>query len=76
MSKEKIVPIALWDWFFVVLWFVVTGTIFWAVQAKNDLLLGLILPVVLIGVTLYLLIRYLLEQGAMLKAIKEMHEQK
>jgi len=72
MSKEdKSVQIGFVEWFFVALFFVIIGLAFWSVYAQNDMVTGYLFPIVLIIVVVYFGIRYICEQGKMLKAIKE-----
>lgn len=68
MSKED--KITAFDWILVILWFLVTGLLFWAQQSQNNIIIGMLLPIVLMGVILYLFIRYLFEQKAMLENMR------
>jgi hypothetical protein len=72
MSKDnKREQIGAIEWFFVVFFFVIIGLAFWSVYVQADVVTGYMFPIGLIIVVIYFGIRYLFEQGKMLKAIKE-----
>ncbi|ATW26500.1 hypothetical protein [Candidatus Formimonas warabiya] len=70
-NKENPQSIGAVEWTLVILFFVIVVAVYWGLKARNDLLIGYVMPIGLIVVICYLGIRYLFEQRAMLKAIKE-----